>query len=104
MRILFDSYVNVRNLSEINIIFILVSNINQSNITFDIKLHLWSVWGQPIEGIDCGKEAEEWFSQYLQKPGTKLIQHIPQLLMRKSGAQVNNNIVKLKEFPVSNNF
>jgi len=59
------------------------------------------VWDQPIEGIDCGKEAEKWFSEYLQKPEIKLIQHLPELSMRKSGHQVNNELKKSDQFPVS---
>jgi hypothetical protein len=36
----------------------------------------------------------------LQKPGIKLIQHIPKLSLRPSGAQINEDIVKLDKFPV----
>ncbi|XP_070566217.1 mitochondrial amidoxime-reducing component 1-like [Ptychodera flava] len=39
----------------------------------DPKILDTRVWGQGIQGVYCGKEAEDWLSKYLQNPGYKLI-------------------------------
>lgn len=42
------------------------------------------VWNNATEGIEVSRESSEWFSTYLDKPGTKLVQHISGLRMRPS--------------------
>ena len=58
------------------------------------------VWGQTIEGIHCGEEAEQWFSKYLGKPEVKLIQHLPEFKMRNSGVQIKDKVTNSHKFPV----
>ncbi len=61
----------------------------------------YRVWNQAIEGVDCGQEASDWFSKYLNKPGVRLIQHMPNLPMRGSSVAVNKKLELLKKYPVS---
>ncbi|CAG2166741.1 unnamed protein product [Oppiella nova] len=59
------------------------------------------VWGDPMEGVYCGLEAEEFFAQYLNKTGTKLIQHIPKQSVRDGYIQVNNaKVIRNAKYPI----
>ncbi|XP_055357350.1 mitochondrial amidoxime-reducing component 1-like [Paramacrobiotus metropolitanus] len=42
-----------------------------------------AVWSQEISGIDCGDEAGEWFSKFLEEPGLRLIYHPPEFAGRQ---------------------
>ena len=34
---------------------------------------IFRVHGQPVQGVDCGDEAGKWVSDYLNKPGHRLL-------------------------------
>jgi len=54
-----------------------------------------------MEGVYCGLEAEEFFAQYLNKTGTKLIQHIPKQSVRDGYIEVNNaKVIRNAKYPV----
>ncbi|CAG2176315.1 unnamed protein product, partial [Oppiella nova] len=60
-----------------------------------------NVWGDPMEGVYCGLEAEEFFAQYLNKTGTKLIQHIPKQSVRDGYIEVNNaKVIRNAKYPI----
>ncbi|XP_054168416.1 mitochondrial amidoxime reducing component 2-like [Oppia nitens] len=59
------------------------------------------VWNQAIDGLYCGKEAEEWFSKYLNKPNTKLIQHIPECGLRNSSLERNDKVIQSNKYPIT---
>ncbi|GAB6029587.1 Mitochondrial amidoxime reducing component 2 [Chamberlinius hualienensis] len=43
---------------------------------FDTKdLRQCKVWGQPVDGWDCGDEVAEWFQKFLGKPNYRLVHH-----------------------------
>ena len=47
---------------------------NQQPLKKGDLIHTVDIWEQEIAGQDCGKEINDWFSQYLQK-NCKLIKH-----------------------------
>ena len=48
----------------------------------NIHVQLFSVYGQNTYGIDCGKEANEWFSNFLNKPNMRLLFFHPAMQKR----------------------
>lgn len=43
---------------------------------YDTKdLRHCTVWGQPVDGWDCGDEIAEWFQKFLGKPNYRLVHH-----------------------------
>ena len=57
------------------------------------KVHTINVFGQEIDGQDCGEEINGWFSRYLGKE-CKLIKHHHAFGYRGSEIVVNNELVK----------
>lgn len=50
------------------------------------------MWGTETEGLDCGDEAGQWFSDYLLKPGVRLVQHVDGCKMRPSSIELKSGV------------
>ncbi|CAG2105123.1 unnamed protein product [Medioppia subpectinata] len=60
-----------------------------------------SVFGDAVDGIYCGKEAEDYFSAYLDKEGTKLIQHTKDMCGRQGFLEVNGErLDRVSKYPI----
>ncbi|GAV08279.1 hypothetical protein RvY_17995 [Ramazzottius varieornatus] len=53
-----------------------------------------NIFGGEISGVDCGEEASEWLSRFLEQPGTRLIYHPESFGGRRVGATEVNNAMK----------
>ena len=55
-----------------------------------------NVWGEDIDGQDCGDEINNWFSTYLGKKVTLLKHHV-EFGYRKSKKLVNGELIKTNQ-------
>ncbi|RWS00772.1 hypothetical protein B4U79_01557, partial [Dinothrombium tinctorium] len=53
-----------------------------------------------LQTIDCGDEIATWFEKVLDKPGVRLLRHVPEFEYRNGVKLTKKGIVLLKEFPV----
>ena len=47
------------------------------------------IWGEDAVGYDCGDEVSDWFSEYLNLKGVRLIYSSQDLSKRKRTEQLN---------------
>lgn len=69
---------------------------NTGSLKKDEIFYSFEVWGEEIDGQDCGKEVTDWFSKYLGRP-IKLMRHHPLFGYRKAKTLVNNELVRVNE-------
>ncbi len=53
------------------------------------------VWGDELEGLDCGQEAAEWFQKYLGVPEARLVYAAAALKKRELNKIASDRFYKM---------
>ncbi len=57
------------------------------------------MFGQNTYGIDCGQEASDWLSQFLEKPGMRLLHFDSEMTKRLTSGGYLSKLLPAETFP-----